>query len=83
VNSSQDSSGLRTFTGIALRETAGTAGCKPFENKVDNKFGARYDMHSRYIYIDIASIARICDPEKGSFLVTRSPTLIANACIWR
>jgi hypothetical protein len=67
ANLSEDSSGLRTFIGIAPRETAGTAGCEPFENKVDSKFGARYDMSLRYISADIATIAQIRDSEKGLF----------------
>jgi hypothetical protein len=40
--------------GIAPRETTGAAGW-PFENKVDRKSGARYDIRSRYIYADIAN----------------------------
>jgi len=57
MNSSEDTPWLRTFIGIALRETAGTAGCRAFENKFDSKSGARYDMSSRYICVDIANIA--------------------------
>jgi hypothetical protein len=67
VNSSEDPSELRTFIGIALRETAGAAGCRPFENKVDSKSGARYDMSSRYICLDIANVAQNGGPEKGFF----------------
>jgi hypothetical protein len=68
ANSSEDSSGLRTFIGIAPRETACTAGCKPFENKADSKLGARYDMRSRYICTDIENVAQIGNPEKGFFI---------------
>jgi len=57
MNSSEDTSGLRTFIGIALRETAGTAGCRPFGNNADSKSGARDDMSSRYICLNIANIA--------------------------
>ena len=57
VNSPEDSSALRTFIGIALREPAGTAGCRPFENKFESKSGVRYDMSSRYIWLDIANVA--------------------------
>lgn len=64
VNSLEDSPGVRTFIGIARRETAVAAGCRPFENRVDNKCGARDDMSSRYICADIANVAQIGDPEK-------------------
>src|SRR5262252_9062546 len=47
--SSEDSSGPRTFMGIMPRETAGAAGCRPFANRLDSKSEARDDMHSRYI----------------------------------
>jgi len=52
---------------MAPRETAGTAGRKPFENKADSKSGARDDMSSRYIFSDIANVAQIDGPEKGLF----------------
>ena len=39
ANSSEDTSGLRTFFGIALGETADTAGCWPFGNNADSKSG--------------------------------------------
>jgi hypothetical protein len=65
VNWSDDSSELRTHIGIALRETAGAEGCRRFENRVDSKSGARYDMRSRYIYADTATVAQIGGLEKG------------------
>jgi hypothetical protein len=40
----EDSSGLRNFIGIAVRETAGTAVCKPFENKADSKLNSGFGM---------------------------------------
>jgi hypothetical protein len=67
VNSSQDWSGLRTFIGIVQRETAGTAGCKPFENKADSRSEARDDISARYIVMDITNVAQIDDAEKGIF----------------
>jgi hypothetical protein len=73
VNSSEDSSGVRTLIGIALRETAGAEGCRRFENRVDSKSGARDDMSSRYIGIDIANVAQIGDPEKGFFSLVSYP----------
>lgn len=73
VNWSQDWSGLRTFIGIALRETAGGSSFRPFENRVDSKSGARDDMSSRYICVDIANVAQIRDPEKGLFSLVSYP----------
>lgn len=76
MNSSEASSGPRTFIGIMPRETAGAAGCWPFENRVDRKSRARYDMRSRYILADTATVAQIGDREKSSFFSSyRSPSM--------
>jgi len=75
MNSSAGPWRLRTFITTALRDTAGTAGCKPVENNADSKSGVRDDMSLRYILEDIANVAHIGDAEKGLFiarLVTRN-----------
>ena len=76
VNSLEDSSGSRAFMRIALRETAGAEGCGPFENKVDKKSRARYDMRSRYIYLDIANVAQIGTMKRAVF--RSSPNLVED-----
>ena len=58
VNSPQEWFRLRTFIGIAPRETVGGAGFRPFENRVDSKSGAWDGMSSRCICIDITTIAQ-------------------------
>jgi hypothetical protein len=64
VNSPEDSSGLRTFMQIMLREAAGATGCGPFENKVDRKSWARYDMGSAlYLPRYSRTVAQIGDGE--------------------